>query len=299
MSDDERRCAMGALCRDYRVVDGRRQAAQLTTAVGLCDACRRWARRCVRELPTDWCKLKLTLGESRALIGDKTRRPKPGPKVPLNVASDALMGDIVDTASAAAEVVAAAINATRRRIGHAGGSSGHDYRLLADSAAIVAEHIDKLATDADGLHLTRRMCMLHSGVRRHLGETQQRERQHLPCPFCGGVVIKEVRDLRGRTSINGTETPEIIRCTSCDNGPNRDGTWTEAEYQWLSKQVLSEREEINVLKWLLAEAQWQRDVHAWLAAEREWALDIVADTLEVNGGAVALIGRLHDAVAAA
>ncbi|PJE24747.1 MAG: hypothetical protein CK431_04425 [Mycobacterium sp.] len=284
---------MGAMCREFTVVDGRRLPALLTTAAGLCEPCRRWARRSVRALPTDWCKLKLTIGESRALVSDKTRRPKPGPKVPLNVASDALMGDIVDTASSAAAVVAFALNIARRRSGYAGGSSGHDYRLLFDSAELVSENIDQLTTTEDGLQYVRRMVMLHSSVRRHLGETMQRERQHLPCPFCGGVVIKEVRDLRGRTSssIKGTETPEIIRCTSCDNGPNQDGTWTEAEYRWLSTQVLSEREEINVLKWLLAEAQWERDVHAWLAAQNEWALNAVADDLSIDGGAAELVER--------
>ena len=290
---DERRCAMGILCLDFKVIAGRREPALLTTPAGLCDTCQRWARYCVRELPSDWCKLKASIGERRTPIGDNTRRPKPGPRIPLNITSDALMSDMVTTAHEAAEVVAVALNVTRTRGHLRGHSSRQDYRLLTACTALIADNIPKLITDDDGLRLAQRMIKLHRKVVRHLGETMQREKQHLPCPFCGGVVIKEVRDLRGRSwSSNrdtGIETPEIIRCTSCDNGPNQDGTWTEAEYRWLSTQVLSEREEINMLKWLLAEAQWERDSHAWLAAEREWALLNIARVMGIEGGAAALV----------
>jgi hypothetical protein len=300
---DERRCAMGVLCREFKVVAGKREPALLTTRVGLCETCQRWARRCVRELPTDWCKLKLTIGENRTPAGEKPeRRPRPGPKVLLNVTNDALMRDIIDTANEAAEIVAAALSITRRRTGHTrrgwSPSSQQDYQLLSACAGLIAENIAKLVADEDGLKLMRRMVLLHRTVVRHLGETLQREKQELPCPFCGGVVVKEVRDLRSRSSINGTETPEVIRCTSCDNGPNRDGTWTEAHYRWLSAQVLSEREEIEVLKWLLAEKQWECDYHAWVAAEREWALGVVAGILNIESdpdltSAQGLIDRLR------
>lgn len=281
MSDQDRRCAARELCRGYTVVDGKRVPAQLTTATGLCRPCQRWIRKSMRDLPGDWCKLKLTIGESRAPVGGGGRRPKPGSRVPINTAADDLMRRIVVGAWDAAALVAGTLN-SRWDWARASRSSGHDYKLLVAAADLVAPNVDKL-TDADpdtALYLTA----LHRYAVRHLGETQQREKQHLPCPSCGAqALVKEVRDMRGRGSVNGVETPEVIRCLACDGGPNRDGTWTEAEYQWLSTMVLSEREEQDVLKWLLAEAEWERDVAAWLAAEREFALDLVASMLDIDG----------------
>jgi hypothetical protein len=255
----------------------------------------------MRALPADWCKLKLTIGESRALVGGGGRRPKPGSRVPINTAADDLMRRIVLSAWDAAAAVAAELN-VRWDWARASRSSGHDYKLLAAAAALVAPNVDKLV-DADptaALYLTA----LHRYATRHLGETHQREKQHLPCPSCGAqALVKEVRDLRGRQSVNGVETPDVIRCLACDGGPNGDGTWTEAEYEWLRTMVLSEREEHEVLKWLLAEAQWQRDVAAWLAAERHWVLGYVAGVLNIEDqpglrSADGLIDRVRGTVAA-
>lgn len=277
MTRADHRCGYGPLCRAFEVVEGRRVAAPITHATGLCDACRDWTQRSSRLLPHDWCKLKVTIGESRAPVSDKTRRPKPGPKVPLNVTNDALMRDMVDTANEAAEVVAAAMNVTWTRTGHTktgwSTSSWQDYRLLHRAVRLITGRVDKLLEAPEGVDIARRLVMLHRSTVRHLGETAQRERQHLPCPSCGAnALVKEVQDRRGHESVAGVETPEVIHCMACE------GTWTESEYQWLSTMVLSEREEHDVLKWLLEEAKWQRDVAAWLAAEREWILFTIADT---------------------
>lgn len=298
----ERRCAAATLCRGYTVTDGKRVAAQLTTPTGLCQPCQRGIRRAMRELPADWCKLKLTIGESRAPIGGGGRRPKPGSRVPINTAADDLMRRIVYTAWDAALVVAFELNA-RWDWARASRSSGHDYKLLSAAVDLVAPNVDKLA-DVDP-HAALRICLMHRYATKHLGETRQLERKHLPCPSCGAqALVKEVQDLRGRQSIDGIETPEVIRCLACDGGPNGDGTWTEDQYRWLAKMVTSEREEHKVLKWLLAEAQWERDIAAWLAAEREWALGVVAGILNIESGpgltsAAGLLERVRGTAVAA
>ncbi|OBJ19882.1 hypothetical protein [Mycobacterium sp. 1245801.1] len=284
MSDHERRCGAGELCHGHTVVDGKRVPAQLSTATGLCQPCQRWVRSSMRALPSDWCKLKLTIGESRAPVGGGGRRPKPGSRVPINTAADDLMRQIAGACDTAAVLVSDAVHTQWHFFGRPTGRD-RDYRMIEKAVRLVAERVDTLvACGAIGIHAALRLAVLHRYATRHLGETRQREKQHLPCPSCGAqALVKEVRDLRGRGSVNGVETPEVIRCLACDGGPNGDGTWTEAEYQWLSKMVLTEREEQDVLKWLLAEAQWERDVAAWLAAEREFALDLVASMLDIDG----------------
>lgn len=296
MSSETRRCAAGHLCRGYTVTNGQRIPAQLTTEDGLCKPCQRWVRTAIRNLPGDWCKLKLTIGESRSPIRGG-RRPKPGSRVPINVSTDELMRHIVAACNYAAELVAAELNTEWRWYGRAT-TSAHDYRLLVAAELMVSPHVDKLA-EADTAAALR-LADLHRRVTQQLGETRQRERQHLPCPSCGAqALVKEVQDRRRNVSAaDGTATPEVIRCLACDGGPNRDGTWTEAEYQWLSRMVLDEREEMNLTKWLVAEANWQRDVVAWLAAERHWVLGYVAGVLNIESdpglsSADALIDRVR------
>lgn len=222
-------------------------------------------------MPSDWCKLLITIGENRAPERVESRKPKPGSRVPINLNADALMREIVDAGNEAAEYVAVQMNVQQsalvKRYLKRGWSTSNmqEYRMVVASSRLVGESIDKIL-DEGGLPLILRVSELHRRVRHHLGDVAQRERQHLPCPSCGrATLIKEVQDLRGRQSADGVETPEVIRCLSCDGGPNRDGTWTETEYKWLSTMVLSEREEHDVLKWLLAEAQWRLDKLAQMA----------------------------------
>lgn len=282
MSSDERRCAAGQLCRGHTVTNGERQPAQLTTPVGLCESCQRWVGAALRALPGDWCKLKLTIGESRASVSGGGRRPKPGSRVPLNVSADELMRHMVLAAWDAGSHVAGELSSRWDWVRRPR-SSAHDYRLLVAAELLVSPNVRLLAANQDGVRTALFLGHLHRRATQHLGETLQRERQHLPCPSCGAqALVKEVQDRRGRESVAGVQTPEVIRCLACDGGPNRDGTWTEAEYQWLSRMVLDEREEIAVLKWLLAQAEWERDMAAWLAAERYWVLGYVAGVLNIE-----------------
>lgn len=279
MSGETRRCGMGSSkCRGWALgPDGKRAAALLSTPAGICEACEAWLGRVVSHLPIGWLKLELTIGEHRAPHSEKTRRPRPGSRIPLNVTTDALMRDIEDVLLQCAKTVANEMHMALRM--YPGNSNYQMYRRVRHYAGVVSSNIDKLIANADsGVDMAKRLVELERQLVRHIGETAQRERKHLPCPVCGAQgLVKEVRDMRGREyhshNAGGNETPEVIRCTNCD------GEWTEAEYDWFSHMVLSEREELDMVEWLLAEARWQRDVNAWLAAEGAWLLQHAARSI--------------------
>lgn len=258
MAEDlSHRCRFAALCRSYTVIDGRRIPQAVAGPEMLCEGCQRLVTRALRQLPRDWCKLKITLGES-ARIDTEPRRTKPGSRVLINLAADELMDRIAQTCERAGAMVADRVNIKPNRP-RTNRESGSEFRRMCRSISILILHIDKLLDNSPGIDAGADIVKLHQQAARHLGETQQRERLHLPCPSCGNAsLVREVQDRRGRSSgDDGTATPEVVRCLSCDGGPSGDGTWTETEYEWLSHMVLSEREEHNVLSWLLAEAQWR------------------------------------------
>ena len=250
MKSDERRCAAGFRCADHTVREGKRVPALLKTPAGLCGHCLKIAASASAALPHDWCKLKVAIGESRRVVSESTSRPKPESKVLLNLESDALMQAIVSESIAAARLVSDRMNV--RVLLPRNRSSAVAYRCLVRAVRLVVPNVEMLAGDEDGALLVLRLVELHRRVVSHLGETAQRERLHLPCPSCSrSALVREVQDRRGRELVDGSSTPEVIRCQSCQN------IWSESEYQWLSQMVRSEREEYNMLKWLLAEANWR------------------------------------------
>lgn len=281
-----RRCKAGRLCDGYEVVAGQRRAAEVTGETHLCEACQIKTRKLIRRMPNDWCKLKLTIGEKRARgqVEEISRRPKPGSKVLINVDTAELMGEIVDVCDRSTRLALGRGERKRSRGDVVVGQSSadrYDFRVVLKAVDVVTKNIDVLASSQEGTMLALKVFDLGYRVRRHLGETLYREKQHLPCPVCGELaLVKEVQDKRQSVSSANQEdiTPEVIRCLACNGGPNQDGTWTEAEYKWLQSMVLTDQEEHEMLKWLLAEAEWQRDVCAWLAVERRWYLELACAT---------------------
>lgn len=250
------RCDFGGLCQAFIIEDGRRAPARIDMPHGLCDSCARWVRHSLKALPQDWLKLKLTIGESRTQIGGG-RRPKPESRVLLNTGTDAMMRDIVSLCTWAVKTVAPVLRIMSEVV-PPNPSSVVEYRVITRAVALVSDNVTKLVTVADGVEICEQIVLLHRRAVRQLGETEQREKLALPCPSCGRQsLVREVQDRRGRESVGGVATPEVVRCLSCEGGPNRDGTWSESDYRWLSTMVLSEREEANVLRWLLAEANWK------------------------------------------
>ena len=300
------RCASGRACRAAETVDGRRTAAVVADGRQLCESCTGEARRAFARLPHDWLKLKASLADTGGGAGEKVRST-PTPAAPINVAAEALMARIVDCVKRG--------DATVREVmgmdvmAGSGRGSRAEYRFLTAATMRIVPNVDRLIGAPEGAYWRGHVGLAWSGVdvalmaldvrrrvRQHLGETRQREVLHLPCPRCNArALVREVEDRRRWTSAtDGVATPEVIRCAACE------GEWTEAEYRWLSRMVLSERErkEIRVLEWLLAEATWQRDVALWLATEREWAMDNVAQVIGLEGAADLLVSVRRSDVAA-
>ena len=197
------RCGFGPMCRGFILEGGKRAPARIDVPHGLCAACLRYAVRSLRALPADWCRLKLTIGELRAQAGGGGRRPKPGSRVPLNAATDGLMREIVAVSRWAVDVVADELRVDRvaaRR----NASSAVEYRLIVRAVELVSPNIERLIGLPDGVEICERFVLLHRRATRQLGETEQRERLHLPCPSCGRMsLVREVQDRRRTTSGDG------------------------------------------------------------------------------------------------
>jgi hypothetical protein len=114
-----------------------------------------------------------------------------------------------------------------------------------------------------GLDVLHRIRNTHHRARAHLGHTRLRHHYDMPCPaytrdgnYCGAPTV-------GRD--DGTEW---VNCTTC-------GTqWTEREYDWL-KTLIAGDKEIDMLRWLLAEAYWRLDQlqHGVEVAKADPAID--------------------------
>lgn len=301
---------MAARCRAAEVKGGKRRPALLKLyGDTLCEACERWARRCLLDFPHAWCKLKLTLGERQSGAGSKVSYT-PTPGVPVNVDADALMGVLVEVAGWAAQAAADSTGASRS------GGLGRGYASMCENVAFAeVRFADMVAcrtlafkswdesgtvpqkVELSGLDIARRIVDAAARSRSHLGESVRVRREPLPCPRCGTprVLVREVQDNRGRVSASdGSATPEVVRCMACGE------QWAEADYRWLSRLVLGEKEGRKMLElaqWLIAEARWQRDCMEWLVAERDWALNDVAQVIGISGGAAAMLTKIRSTVA--
>ena len=228
------------------VEGGKRVGKPIEASYGLCRACRRRVERCVADMPEQWLRLRSTLGESRALVGGG-RRPKPGSSTPINLATDALMRTMVEVAHDALDLVGPQMNVGVPAL-PANPATGVQLSTLSMFAHLVGPNVERLALVEGGVEVANAVVTQHRRAVRQLGEARQRERLHLPCPRCGQqALVREVVDRRW--SSDGT--PEVVRCLGCRE------EWSEAEYAWLSRIVISERDEQNVLKWLLAELNWK------------------------------------------
>lgn len=94
-----------------------------------------------------------------------------------------------------------------------------------------------------GLQIALELVELHNQTRAELGLTRLRHRFPMPCPRCGNRVGRD----DGQTII------------TCDDRTTCKATWTEREYQFLAGLITRERLDMEILKWLLAEAYSRLD----------------------------------------
>lgn len=263
-------CPAGRRCVGYSVVDGEPVAAPLEGNARICKACWGALHKAVRDLPDDYHKLRGLIGEqTTSLLGPRVAGTPETP-VPINTRIEALRGTIVETAERAADLVSEPLmvwRAGRRRGWPAPGA----YELKR-ALGLIEHHLDVLleasedahtvwrggrmvVVDRSGVDVALDLIYLHRQARRELGLTTPAIRQHTPCPRCQHqTLVLEVRDLRGSRSSSrpGDLTPEVVSCRHCGD------EYTEAEFRWLVRMVLSElqQKEVNMLQWLLAEQTW-------------------------------------------
>ncbi|BBC67290.1 hypothetical protein MMRN_41860 [Mycobacterium marinum] len=101
---------------------------------------------------------------------------------------------------------------------------------------------ERTLVERSGLDIALELVELHNQTRAELGKTRLRHRYPMPCPRCGGRVGRD----DGHTII------------TCDRDTCR-ASWTEREYQFLAGLITRERLDMEILKWLLAEAYTRLD----------------------------------------
>lgn len=310
----QHRCLAGKDCRAAKAVDGERLGAPTENPDTLCPPCDKAITSAVRQLPRDWADLREALGERSTTTGAKIRST-PTPAIPISTRKEALMAAIVDTADRAAAVVSAAIGADQpdaRRsppvdakgqkpregsLVRTASEAVHpeDQQLLAAAIRMVEPHINDLAAapaephiiwarfgetrelvEYTGADIALQLADLHHQTRAELGLTRLRHRYPMPCPRCGGRV--------------GRDDGETI--ITCDEDP-KNHSWTEREYQFLAGLITRERLDMEITKWLLAEAYARLD-----DIQRRLNLITEANTaaLELPGSGAIVVEAMRQAI---
>lgn len=188
----------------------------------LCSSCIRSVVTATEHLWHDYLELHRAIGDTSVTPpAGGVRAPSPNPAVLINVHTDALMNDIVDTAHRCAVLIAEQL-----------GLDEPDQRAVTRSIELVEKNVPVLLdipehesmawnrdgeswghATQDGVGLALRLVELHRSASATLGVTRCRDRMPLPCPMCEEPRL-------GRD--HGEET---INCSGCG------ATWTETDYR--------------------------------------------------------------------
>jgi hypothetical protein len=253
-------CAAEKRCRDAQTINGQRISAIIAEQRGLCRRCYAAVQRSVMALQADSEALN-------AAIGDKTQSANlhvsgtPEPPMPLNGTVLALHSSLGEWCEAALWMVAETLGIDPKIRHKAKGWPVRDKPVIAQAARVLPDNLRALLTapqqsvsvwfktggweavELDGVDVALKLSDLHHDVETLLGQTHQRRRLSMPCPIldCGAPTL----------GINNGSTD--IDCMTCG------GRWTEREYNWLAHMIMAEHEheETEMLKWLLAEAQYR------------------------------------------
>lgn len=129
-------------------------------------------------------------------------------------------------------------------------------------------------TTMTGLQILLDLEDLHHKTRHELGKTRLRRRYPMPCPRCGGRV--------------GRDDGETI--ITCDNRDNCKSSWTEREYQFLAGLITRERLDMEITKWLLAEA------YARLDDAQARLSRLTPEDLALPGGGIIIAEAMRQAI---
>lgn len=282
---DPHRCASVGACVNADTGDTdpdtgkafRRGAVIIADDGPLCGGCYARLQAAIRYLPDDWLRLKASIGDRFADDGTKVHQSRT-PGIPINTAIEALMRRIVEVAERAAEMVECELDISKRPDSHYCdpqlASIDRAVKRL-DTTLDVLLDIEPQAmnvwgpiptgdegwddkqgqprelVEMDGVDVAAQIVRVNREVGRRLGKSYLRHHMAMPCPAF---------DKRGRNcgahTVGRDDGAARINCTTCG------ASWTEQEYEFLAGLVLDEiqqREENDMLRWLLAEAYWRLD----------------------------------------
>jgi hypothetical protein len=269
------RCVAGRRCRNAVLEDNVRVGVVIAEEYGLCKGCYANVRRVIGQLQDDWERLSAAVGLKMA--GNQARVSGTRElSIPLNTTVLALRSSLSEWCEVALWMVAKSLGIDVRERHKAKGWPVKEYPVVMQAACVLPENLSLLlaaesqpvsvwnkdsekwsVVDRDGINVALKLVELHHSVLSILGEKNLRQKFSLPCPNLDCGMIETLGIDNGCTDVS---------CLACGRH------WTQDEYDWLAHVLISEHEksEVEVLKWCLAESQWQRDVALWLLAEREW-----------------------------
>lgn len=133
---------------------------------------------------------------------------------------------------------------------------------------------ERTLVERSGLDIALELVELHNQTRAELGKTRLRHTYPMPCPRCGGRVGRD----DGHTII------------TCDRDTCR-ASWTEREYQFLAGLITRERLDMEILKWLLAEA------YARLDDAQQRLNKLTPEDLALPGAGLVIAEAMNQAIA--
>jgi hypothetical protein len=129
----------------------------------------------------------------------------------------------------------------------------------------------RVLDEMSGVDVALEIWRLHDRVRAHFGTRIQDRRDQMPtaCPMCS---MRTLYRYHGES---------IVKCTNCRDGKGRKGWIYPDEYNQLEGYVVwmhkrQEENDIETLKWLVAERDYVLSVESWIAAERWHQLERLA-----------------------
>lgn len=310
--DEAHRCASGRTCvnadvREFDPITGRpiRKGAVVADEP-LCRGCMMRLESAVNHMLDDYDRLSDAIGDSVAGGGDKVHLTRDA-AIPLNTAAEALMSRIHDSTTRAAEMVAAEMNMTGRawppnqRL-----ALDRAVKMLAPTLQVLiyiepqAHHVwDRIPSGDDGwdqngqpttivelsgLDMARELVEINRLVGVQLGKSRLRHHFSMPCP----AYDYKKRRYCGAMTVGRDDGADRVNCSTCGTA------WTEVEYGFLTGLVVSEikqREENDMLRFLLAEAYWRLDTLRRLA-EALQEMDVEAVVNDGPEKAAELVGLI-------
>lgn len=308
--NDSHRCHSGGGCVNADVSDHdpdtRRpiRRGALVSDGPLCPGCLLRLSKAVKAMSGDYERLAAAIGESVAGGGDKVHLTREA-AIPINTATEALMSRIVETTTRAAEMVAAAMNMEPREWpANPSAALRLAVRMLEPTLPVLIAVEPQPAlvwsripygdegweangqptelVDRSGLDMALELLEIGRLVGVQLGKSHLRHELPGPCSawdekakrFCGAYTV-------GRD--NGSD---FVDCTTC-------GTrWPSAHFPILVRLQLNEiqeREEYELLRYLLAEAYARLDELQAMAARLDGD-----GALDLPGAGALLLGRVQE-----